>query len=648
MGARLLLGVALILGLLTPRAHAVTLDRERVLRMVEEQVPWVEQEAGRSFVETPAVHIVSREQLAAQLEAELEEAMRAGLAANEVNTHRIQHNRSIVTMALALYDTGNDSLYVVSDRVEELFAETRASADLLEPVVRCVLSHELVHALQHQHADMPAPRTVEDSIAGTALIEGQAVLIQQRICEPRARRLLDAVQGTDVLASRPVGDHELMMYGYGRHYVATIEDRWGKDAVWWAFGQPPPSLDLLVAVGKDRLLAGWDDPELLAAPVRRITDARGWEVQAAPTSPVQVLPELVTGRIGEGMVPRALAGQMYAASKGKQALSLVAFVLADPSEAVDWIAARRGQAEAMRSDGVGIRVLVQGPSVVKLPSIRELASIEKRHTVDETLQIGIDTDVHTYREHWVAADGLLLGVFCHVEGVEASAINGALEALLDLGLPTVPRGGDPQQLGALLEPMTPPDPLPKPTGGWCLARDRALRLSVRQQYDGCVQTIEAAVERFGTVPGLVRVGHECVAMSGDLAESERWMGLLGGEAPGGATALGRVYHAQELWAADRSGEGLALLEGLSSDEPGLQSSIHGLRAALLIEVGRIDEGLAIVEGGNVDAQMRVAVAAALANTGRYQQALELLRGSCDEVEGEAQALCQEMLTALGD
>lgn len=106
----------LVLLLASPPSTAVTIDRDQVAQMVRDQMPWVEQTAGRSFVKEPPVHIVRRAKLLAQRDAELAEGIAAGVG--EVVAQQLERNRDLVEHALAMYDHSDETLYLLREGVE--------------------------------------------------------------------------------------------------------------------------------------------------------------------------------------------------------------------------------------------------------------------------------------------------------------------------------------------------------------------------------------------------------------------------------------------------------------------------------------------------------------------------------------------------
>ncbi|MEK7668731.1 MAG: hypothetical protein AAB409_08800 [Gemmatimonadota bacterium] len=167
-------------------AGAVRAQDDGVQRMTRELVPAVERAVGLRFRRPPVVQLRSRDQVRAYLNRKLAEQLppaelsgvertyRAfGLTSDTADLRRLMLDLYGEQVA-GFYDPDSSVLYVVRGA---------------EPaVVRLVLAHELVHALQDQYTPLNAilklRRENDRQMAGQAVAEGQATLASLQAIAP--------------------------------------------------------------------------------------------------------------------------------------------------------------------------------------------------------------------------------------------------------------------------------------------------------------------------------------------------------------------------------------------------------------------------------------------------------------------------------
>ena len=163
-------------------------QEEAVQRMARELVPQVERAVGLKFRRPPVVALRSRDQVRAYVSRKMEEqlpppelnatqrAYRAfGLVADSIDLRRLMLDLYGEQVA-GYYDPDSSVLYVVRGA---------------EPImVRFILAHELVHALQDQYMSLNAilkmHRQNDRQMAGQAVSEGQATLASMQALAPGA------------------------------------------------------------------------------------------------------------------------------------------------------------------------------------------------------------------------------------------------------------------------------------------------------------------------------------------------------------------------------------------------------------------------------------------------------------------------------
>jgi len=171
----LLLALAMVLGL--PGIAAAQTD-SAVRRMAQDLVPAVERATGVTFRRPPRVAVRTRDQLGAYLEAKTRQEFSVaerrtqervykafGVIADSVNLLQTQLNLLQEQIA-GFFDPDSGTLFVIR------------GGDAM--MLRAVISHELVHALQDQYMRL-APilkmrRQNDRQMAAQAILEGQATL----------------------------------------------------------------------------------------------------------------------------------------------------------------------------------------------------------------------------------------------------------------------------------------------------------------------------------------------------------------------------------------------------------------------------------------------------------------------------------------
>lgn len=258
---------ALVLALLVLVCGCGTPDEDRLAEVVERLLPRIESLSGLEARQPIAVRIRSSEELQEYVERKLEE----DLPPEEMEAFEAAYKqfgllpdtldlRGLLLelyseQVLGYYDPDTKALYLVEG----------GDAALLEPV----LAHELVHALQDQHADLSAlvgrDRGNDQRLAAHAAIEGHAMVVmfafmaEQRLghqVDAGALPLLDQqLAGTldaqyeqfPVFRDAPLVIREGLLFPY-LHGTSFVQRLWIQRQA-----QPPP-LDSLMPVSTAQVL----------------------------------------------------------------------------------------------------------------------------------------------------------------------------------------------------------------------------------------------------------------------------------------------------------------------------------------------------------------------------------------------------------
>lgn len=173
------------------RERASTVRHDAALReLVEQRMPGVERATGLRFKQTPHVGRRTREQVRDYIVRKLDtETPPAELAALQAAYRLFGFIADTVDLRAAVlnllgeqiagyYDPDSSTLFVV--------------ADVDSFLLRTTLSHELVHALQHQYLPLDSllrvKRQNDRTHAAQSVLEGQATLAQTLVMMPELKR----------------------------------------------------------------------------------------------------------------------------------------------------------------------------------------------------------------------------------------------------------------------------------------------------------------------------------------------------------------------------------------------------------------------------------------------------------------------------
>lgn len=222
---------------------------EVALGDVEALIAEVERVRGLSFAEEPEVFVVSREWVLerwgpAARGGELrlwEEVYRMTLLVPP--GYNLTRSAEAFTASWIAASAGGD-VYVIKENFLAAGEEAR-----------WVLVHELVHVLQGQHFKVPPPRSLDERLAVSALIEGDADFVARLYASERGIELLGV---TSLPLSDPPLAIEYFPYAYGWRFVEYLYDLGGWDLVNRAYEDPPVSTEQVVHPSK--FVAG-EEPE---------------------------------------------------------------------------------------------------------------------------------------------------------------------------------------------------------------------------------------------------------------------------------------------------------------------------------------------------------------------------------------------------
>lgn len=600
---------------------AVTVDGDELDRMVAELYPRVAAHVGRPPAGVLRSGILPLERIRAAVRAPTPVigARAPSLETVEPTSDLVERSR------LAVYVGQLRGIYLVQETIESLFATQDLEPGQLRPILRCLVVHELVHALQHAYGGAPTEGR-PDLVAGQlALREGHATAVGLELCAawegPDTARRVSAIQGVDAVGTLDPAS-PATPYAWGRS-LAEMLIREDPELMWAALVSPPPGWTDIVHDLRPILGGGWEDP----APITAALEVLGApKARPHPDTPRTLGP--ILGAAGFDLPP-ATAGWFARTGSG----AVVAAYRMDGSAAL--IAARAEQAR--RQSTFPVELGTMDPVYV---AESEIPRLEKRDDVIRTLRLGLSaTHMPPYRERWVATDHVLALVVTRDTGSANAAVR-ALEVLLD-------------QLPG--PPGTPTEASLPSLAGW-LADVRAHRPSVEATPDPEWRQLDAAAAwqhgvvapcgpAFGDVlvAGAVRepeawarAAYDCAAAAQEPGTADRAVVFLE-ELP----AIPAAIHAQALGVATRFDDALAVLDRATPTTPAERRAVTDVRMEVLGAARRWTELAVAAALPDGSTELRLQVAVMLRELGRTDEATHLFALACFIGEGPPPAPCTE-------
>lgn len=610
---------------------ASSIDRDEAQAMVDALVPEVEALTGRSFVAPPRVGIASRARLRPALIGPPVVILPPDHPAPawsppEAEVRAAEH---LLDNALAIYAPRKERIYVVKEGIEELFVEIGLEPEALRPLVRCVLVHELVHVLQHQHG-VDAPTDPDEADGALALREGHAVWVASEHCASEEGEaiasLMDTVQGIELLASLSEDD-AAARYGWGRLLAGALQE---EGLIWAAMSAPPPRWSDVVADLAPDPAPQWREPTALAGALRRIGARPSGREVPQPLTPAS-LSAFLGVRPGVDPIPRASGGWLLEAELADAAV--VALHFEEPGTPAELIAQRR---RAIRT-GQGALV-VFFPSTGALTSkitVRSVGSLLRDDDVTEAIRIRVRTSRGAaYTEHWVATERRLLISFLSGSQLDPGEAPAALLALLG----ELPGARDePPQLEALapwMDAVRAASARISPTSSWQYRLQQASDGIDAGRPEPCTAAF-ADVLVDGAVPDpapYAVAAFRCAAARGEPSLARAAMGRLDELEPGPA-----VFLSWHLIDAGQPGQALAILDRVA--EPADRAELDQARLVALVHLRRWPEVVALASEGEAPPQARAHAASALFLAGRRAQGRAILAEVCPQLPEDDRRQC---------
>lgn len=244
-------------------------------------IPVTEDLRGLTFLEPPAIRVITSEELTAEVIAQLEEDyedVEADQALYQL-LGLVPPDFDLLATITALY--GEQVAGYYDGDTKQLVVTSRETS--FSPMEGVTLVHELTHALTDQHLNFNDrfnalfdAEQFDQAAAFQALIEGDASLTeliyaQQLSTEDQQRFLEEAFSvDTTLFDQAPpfLQDSLLFPYDTGTGFVQSLYEAGGFSAVDEAYADPPVSTEQVIEPGD----YGRDEPQAVALETRELTD----------------------------------------------------------------------------------------------------------------------------------------------------------------------------------------------------------------------------------------------------------------------------------------------------------------------------------------------------------------------------------------
>lgn len=231
------------------------LTESEVQAFVAEVVPHIERIMGRRFKSLPPVVVDDEEAVAHVFAGDLEPTFRQAnpqISEAELPAAVLAEARSKLPEILGKYGLKAAKLALMPSHLGATMTQFHINPKHGPGIMRLLIAHELTHALQAQNVDVQAlltRSTTEDATgACTAVIEGQAMFVQERVAE--ALKLNAAAEQYNKIFSpghvdpedadsRDQAVYQEFIYLTGKRFVEHFYEKGGADRLWEILTHPP-------------------------------------------------------------------------------------------------------------------------------------------------------------------------------------------------------------------------------------------------------------------------------------------------------------------------------------------------------------------------------------------------------------------------
>ena len=402
--------------------------------IIHTMAPQIEAIAGRSFGDDlPTARWVKRREYRDLLLDSLD-----GGGFDDVHRDLPEGKVSSIWIVLGQYLPHDDEILLVEEQLEALRESHGLDDAETESMFRCLLVHELTHALDARHGEMEDLSGLDiDQQWGVRLLgEGHASWVEREWC--RAHEGPEATARTawvDEVASSLVADDPRAAYSWGTLLVDALyaddpESFWD---IWG--GSEPLSFHLAQMALSPVFLPGWTD----SSPIVRALRGLGFvENQGVAALPLVDFLDMIDLSPPSGR-PRAVAGLRSIGGHSNFSARVMAFALEGSGGGQALIDARAAQARAYKRSGIpAIDRSGDAVAPIQKVSAKAVKSLEKRGVVAQL--ITFKTTFRPFHELWAAKGDRLVVVETHGLRVGADELENVANQLLEELPPETSRG----------------------------------------------------------------------------------------------------------------------------------------------------------------------------------------------------------------
>jgi hypothetical protein len=247
------------------------LTQDQVDRIVTGIIPIVEDVSGRRFAKKPSIRVIGTDEFVGacleDLRLQHSSEKRPGKEL-EFALSMDRRGRMLGLVSLGRFSYARREMLLPAETFFAGLKRARIETEHLDDVLRIVIGHELVHALQDQESPlgerMASFKTPEARAAFGAVIEGHAVLLQRMIgarlsIPDRIANLSAPSKQTTGEGSSPqerqfvetVGAATNLLYSVGPQYMERLFQKGGNPRLWQAVANPPTSTSELSKVAAE-------------------------------------------------------------------------------------------------------------------------------------------------------------------------------------------------------------------------------------------------------------------------------------------------------------------------------------------------------------------------------------------------------------
>lgn len=604
---------------------------DAVLRSV---VPQVEAAAHAKLLRVPEIRIARRSDLKDSVNRYYDRLAENPNFVGAMLANGRADSLAMVSGAMALYLNVDESIYVIREVLEDLQNGEWSDLRIARPVLRCLIAHELTHALQHQYAGPGG----SGGTATLALREGHAQVVMREVCgDTEAMAWLDLMQRSDVVASADPADPNVTAYVYGERLVRAWIDVHGRDAIWWALNAPQPSFDGVRAAVGASVAPGWTDSGRLD-PI--VEDLSGVEAETLDLNVGASLRALARALSAPGLklsqLPTASASLVRAGAVDGGHIAVATFVLDHPADGPAWVALRHKQASTGFHSSEGIKPLVDIGATLfsgRVDGVPGAAAL-----YDDSVRVRLVGD-RSYAEYWAARGHHLALVVTAGVSRPVRKVREALDALL-VGEDRSARGPIAAvDLSKVPELANPPAAVPLRMHV-DYAVTRALTLAITQGGAPCVEFGVRVVGEFDTArrDRLSQILVACAVLSADDA----WVSRAWAVVPDRSVVDPRLRlgSASLLADAGRPAEALSVLDGMSFAGMNDAEAFTAFALGLAFEVGNPAQVRRWAGDPLLPPEARYYAVAWFLSRDDRRSAAPLLVGLCSKLSGELLVNCR--------